>query len=219
MPKRKWYPEPLTDGFSNAVAFEAPEEKRRTPAEAERDSLIAEILADPAHVLIRDAITRAAGPDVDHRDPAFIRQAIAEGRALYADYESRGLLVATFASLRNSTRDNGQHAPVVYYMRMSGLVKIGTTTNIGKRMTQVGPQGVMALEPGGSAHEHERHNEFGHLHDHLEWFALAPDLMALISRLRADFEREMGRTTEAWIEPWLPRRKTKSRTHRDVVAI
>lgn len=58
-----------------------------------------------------------------------------------------------------------RHEPVVYYMRLGSLVKIGWSTNIRTRMDNLTGQGVMALEPGGSELEHRRHKQFADLHN------------------------------------------------------
>lgn len=101
------------------------------------------------------------------------------------------------------------HDPVVYYMRQGGLVKIGTTASIAQRMEQIQPQGVMALEFGDRTREAERHQQFGHLHDHTEWFRLADDLGAHIADLREQFQVVTGLTVESWLEERLPPRRRR----------
>lgn|GEM_PF-3708184 len=91
------------------------------------------------------------------------------------------------------------HEPVVYYMRMDRLVKIGWTINIRTRVESLGPQGVLAIEFGGRDQERIRHKQFMDHHSHLEWFWLRDALPAHIVELRETFEQETGHTTEAWL--------------------
>lgn len=95
------------------------------------------------------------------------------------------------------------HAPIVYYMRMSELVKIGTTINLRARYEAIHPQGVMAVEYGSFDLERARHKQFVDLHSHGEWFHLMPDLVAHIFAVREQFRGLGGETTDAWIEAQL----------------
>lgn len=91
------------------------------------------------------------------------------------------------------------HAPVVYYMRMDRLVKIGTSSDLRTRVAAVMAQGVMAVEWGDRELERERHNQFVDLHSHLEWFRLASPLVDHIADLRERFETDHGVTVEQWL--------------------
>lgn len=123
--------------------------------------------------------------------------------------ESAGGRVVSYRALRAASRQSGPgHPPVVYYMRQGDLVKIGTTTDIGSRSASIGAQGVMAIEPGDSAVEHRRHGEFAPERSHLEFFRLSAALAAHVVQVRARFEAETGLTTEAWLAPRLPRRRS-----------
>jgi hypothetical protein len=92
------------------------------------------------------------------------------------------------------------HEPIVYYMRMDRLVKIGWTINIRRRVGAIGPQGVVAIELGSRSVERQRHKQFVASHSHLEWFWLFEDLAAHIASLRQDIEDGMGMTTEQWLD-------------------
>lgn len=91
------------------------------------------------------------------------------------------------------------HEPIVYYMRMDRLCKIGWTTNLRSRVESIGPQGVIAIEYGGRSVERERHKTFMDDHSHYEWFWLRDALTAHIIQVRATFEERSGLDTESWI--------------------
>ena len=96
------------------------------------------------------------------------------------------------------------HPPLVYYMRMSDLVKIGTTGLIRARFDAIHPQGVMAVEWGGRELERQRHNQFVDLHSHGEWFRLEPELVDHVFALRESFRGEDGENIDQWLAPRLP---------------
>jgi HNH endonuclease len=52
------------------------------------------------------------------------------------------------------------HDPLVYYVRLNGLIKIGTTTQFRRRMHSLGAEEYLAVEPGTYALELKRHHEF-----------------------------------------------------------
>lgn len=71
------------------------------------------------------------------------------------------------------------HDPVVYYVQLGSLVKIGTSTNLRSRMQVVPHEKILAIEPGGLKVEQQRHREFAkHLVDgQREWFQAVPELL------------------------------------------
>jgi hypothetical protein len=92
-----------------------------------------------------------------------------------------------------------RHEPVVYYMRLGDLVKIGWSTNINWRARSLTVQGIMAIEPGGRELEQRRHNQFAAFHHHGEWFRLEPELGEWIIDRREAFEAFSGLTVERWL--------------------
>jgi hypothetical protein len=76
-----------------------------------------------------------------------------------------------------------RHPPIVYYMRLGALVKIGFTTNLTLRVAAIGAEEVLATEPGGREREHRRHRQFAALRVHGEWFHLAAPLTHHINAL------------------------------------
>lgn len=95
--------------------------------------------------------------------------------------------------------DHRRHRPVVYYMRLATLVKIGTSGNIRARLDAINPQGVMAVEWGDRRLEHARHQQFAAHHYHGEWFTFATEIGAHIATVRETFEATTGQTTERWL--------------------
>ena len=93
-----------------------------------------------------------------------------------------------------------KHDPVVYYMRMDRLVKIGWSNHLKLRVASIQPQGVLAIEPGGASLEERRHMDFAALRSHREWFWLAGPLLGHIATLRDQLEAREGIATEAWLE-------------------
>lgn len=76
--------------------------------------------------------------------------------------------------------------PVVYYVRIGELIKIGTTGNLKSRMASYPPtRELLATEPGGVGVESQRlcrfvqYREMGR-----EWFRPGPDLLAHIAGLQ-----------------------------------
>jgi hypothetical protein len=68
--------------------------------------------------------------------------------------------------------------PVVYYLMIDGLVKIGFASNIAKRLASYPPNSrLLGTEPGGRDLESTRHREFAeYLSAGREWFTPGPRL-------------------------------------------
>lgn len=71
---------------------------------------------------------------------------------------------------RDKQTDKERDVSVVYYMRIGERVKIGTTTNLKKRMASIGPEELLATEPGWYDLEKQRHAQFTHYRVKGEWF-------------------------------------------------
>jgi Meiotically up-regulated gene 113 len=82
----------------------------------------------------------------------------------------------------DSIQDVGE---VVYYMRIGDRVKIGTSTNLRRRLKAINPEELLAIEQGGVGVESERHKQFSELRTHGEWFKLEGRLVQHIEQLRA----------------------------------
>ncbi len=94
--------------------------------------------------------------------------------------------------LADERRDSIQRSYVVYYARIYGKIKIGTTgCRIEKRMAEIKADALLATEPGHYEIERHRHAQFDHLKIRLpnrrsELFEPGPDLLEHIDRLAAE---------------------------------
>ena len=82
----------------------------------------------------------------------------------------------------------GQPAPggsIVYYVRRGEVIKIGTTVHPQRRFTELMPDEILVVEPGGYREERQRHRQFAHLRGAGEYFRIAPELLDHVSRLLA----------------------------------
>jgi hypothetical protein len=75
----------------------------------------------------------------------------------------------------------------VYFARAdNGLVKIGTSAALRKRLTSIRAQApgavFLGIVPGDRVREAKLHAKFAHLRRHGEWFAPGDDLMSFIQR-------------------------------------
>ena len=87
-------------------------------------------------------------------------------------------------------------ASVVYYIRWSDRIKIGTTTSLPQRMKALYFDEIMAIEPGGTGLEAQRHQQFAEyrLDTYREWFNAAPGLVFFANTLRDKY----GSPMKAW---------------------
>ena len=75
---------------------------------------------------------------------------------------------------------------VVYYIRFDDRMKIGTSSNLRQRMSQLWHHELVALERGTRTREHARHVQFAEWRlGTSEWFLLSPELMEHVEALRA----------------------------------
>jgi hypothetical protein len=172
----------------------------RDPAAVELADLSAEISTSPAFRHIIDFLLKAKAFDLDVTDPAVIRKAVAAGEAAYAAATALEY-VALKVSFRSRISIYADHHPIVYYVRVGEMVKIGTTVNLARRMPEVGASGALAVEPGDANRESERHRQFAELRrPKTELFSLDHGLAGHIAEIRAKFAHEVGWSTEQWVE-------------------
>lgn len=79
---------------------------------------------------------------------------------------------------------NGQHEPIVYFIRNGDRVKIGTTRNLRTRVSTLSlrPEDVLLALPGDSAVEAKIHDQFRELRTSTtEWFKNGPELERFIA--------------------------------------
>lgn len=83
---------------------------------------------------------------------------------------------------RRKPRDR---SPVVYYIRFADRVKIGTTTDLQKRLTSIPHDEVLATEPGSYDLEKRRHAQLrrSRIYANREWFWLTDEIREHIAGL------------------------------------
>lgn len=104
-------------------------------------------------------------------------------RAIRAEVDAATAVLANIASLDPAIHVAGQ--AVVYYARLDGMVKIGTTKHLAQRMADLKAD-LLAYESGTYDLEAERHREYGIARSHLEFFHPAPELIQWIKLLRGE---------------------------------
>ncbi|MFC9606082.1 GIY-YIG nuclease family protein [Streptomyces niveus] len=136
---------------------------------------------DPALTEILQAFSSMAGQlgNLNEPDEDTVRMAIRLGRARYARIQE-GAEPARGTSVRESV--NGR----VYYARRGAMVKIGTTVHLYRRMYELRPEEVLAIDPGSYAREAELHRLFEALRvpGQREWFYAGKQLQEHIEKIR-----------------------------------
>jgi hypothetical protein len=159
---------------------------------------VAERYADsPYRLYLNQNFMLVSQLGLDTADPAVVEEVFRLAKLDYEEAAAAGTAVESepWISEPNSTL----HAPVVYYMRIGPVVKIGTSKRISTRLQAINPQGVMAVEFGGLALERIRHRQFVAQHVHGEWFDLAAPIAEHVVNVRAEFESASGMSTEEWL--------------------
>lgn len=101
--------------------------------------------------------------------------------AAIADRESRLDRQMARPTPRNHAVSGEQ---VVYYILFADRVKIGTTSNLRRRLTHLPHDKLLAVELGGYDIEAERHQQFHDLRITGEWFQYVDPLLGHITALR-----------------------------------
>ncbi|MEW2301998.1 hypothetical protein AB0958_18830 [Streptomyces sp. NPDC006655] len=132
---------------------------------------------------------------VDTSEPAFrhIARALKEMRdaGVTLDEAAVSIAVKIGRSRHNQTGWERRHtAPghqgIVYYIRRSDLIKIGTTADPFERFASLMPDEILAFEPGGPDEEAARHAQFAscRVNARREYFRPASRLMKHIDEVR-----------------------------------
>jgi hypothetical protein len=101
--------------------------------------------------------------------------------------------VALATPTRNRTASGPRGEGFVYFVQTGGLIKIGFTASVTRRMNELKPERQLALMPGTHRDEHRLHAAFAHLRHDGEWFRAEPDLLAYID----DVQRQQQDDGEA----------------------
>jgi hypothetical protein len=120
--------------------------------------------------------TNATPPEIEQRVTRLFQERWAEYMAIeYGTYEP-------------ADPEALERTGVVYFIKSRDLVKIGTTTDLLKRMAAFSVPHItlLATEPGYKRRERELHLQFADLRvNRREWFRLAPPLTDYIDTIRA----------------------------------
>lgn len=135
---------------------------------------------DPAFDSILQVLSDMAEANVDF-SPEIVEAAVKAGRSRHARQQPTPTLVP-------APRRELPDGPVVYYVRRGNLIKIGTTVRLHRRMNELMPDEILAVEPGGEALERARHEEFRDLAltSRGEYFFPSPTLIAHLERVRSE---------------------------------
>jgi hypothetical protein len=126
-------------------------------------------------IITREAAARAAVHDASEREKRRVR--------LAAIVESLGYTLTDTPAPADKPADApavrwtipaGKHAPLVYFIRNGNRMKIGTTTELKRRIRTLAlrPENVAFLVDGGQRRKHEYHKQFADLRvGNTEWFA------------------------------------------------
>jgi hypothetical protein len=110
-------------------------------------------------------------------------------KALIRGERLSDLAVESITRARTAKRLTRNRPGSIYYLLVGGLVKIGFTTDVYRRMMQYPPNSeLLALHPGTPALEKEMHQDFSrHLAEGREWFHPNAELDAHIQRVREKY--------------------------------
>lgn len=123
---------------------------------------------DPAWPSIATVLREMSAAGVE-LDESALSIAVTLGRHRWKQMPQPGEMVhLTLASTSGS---------IVYYIRRGHLIKIGTTIDPRQRFSDLLPDEILAVEPGGKPEETHRHAQFRHLKTRGEHFRQAPELM------------------------------------------
>lgn len=75
---------------------------------------------------------------------------------------------------------------VVYYIEFADRIKIGTTTNLTRRIEALPVEKLLTVELGDTTLERKRHRQFWTFRVRGEWFTKSPELLAHIETVKAD---------------------------------
>lgn len=104
-------------------------------------------------------------------------------REIRAHVDAAAATLASIAPIQPPT--DPARRSVVYYARVGTTIKIGTTTQLAKRMEQLRAD-LLAYESGSYDLEAQRHREYALANSHTEYFHPSPELIEWIKILRGE---------------------------------
>lgn len=175
-----------------------PTEEEAAPGAATEHELLVEAIKSSGGATGRIQFLLAMAQELgfDPDDPDIMH------RAILAGHRSVNRELATLTQYRE---ERLAREPLVYYMRMSQMVKIGFTTHLAARLEVIVPQEVVAVEFGAAKLEKARHRQFAGLRSHGEWFHLDAKLEQHIRYIRGQFEQQVGQPFGDWLASAAPR--------------
>ncbi len=118
---------------------------------------------------------------------AVVRHFMEDARQRF-EYQPGRIDVGDIQAINRASAEVGVRAKktppsVVYFLRCGERLKIGTTTDLQKRLKGLPPGDLLGTIPGGVDVEREMHHRFrGHLIQG-EWFMATPTVLTLLSQI------------------------------------
>ena len=112
-----------------------------------------------------------------------VAQVVRYWESIKAESAPAVLLAVTQSMVRSgeAAAERQERSSLVYFVRLRDLIKIGTTTNLTRRLRCLPYDELIKTIPGGPAIERQWHNRFVHLRHTREWFRAEPELLAAIA--------------------------------------
>lgn len=98
-------------------------------------------------------------------------------RDLYGNYEDR---------IERETQDRRERERVLYFIRFGDLVKIGITSNVARRLSELPHDEVLGVMRGTYKDEAQWHDRFAEHHHQGEWFRCTPYVRSRIEAALAE---------------------------------
>jgi hypothetical protein len=117
---------------------------------------------------------------------------------ILAEARRRGRRITDLRKLKIEIDDSNN---VVYFARTAGLVKIGTTNQLWRRLGQLGHPELLGVIPGGYDAERTHHRMFADEHVQGEIFVASPRILAYVDE-HCTLPDRPGRTPAGAIPSW-----------------
>lgn len=82
--------------------------------------------------------------------------------------------------------------PVIYAAEVKGLIKIGHSTKVRRRLIELQPERLLAFRPGSRSDELSLHRQLApHCARGREWYHPTPEVMAVVNEMRNELGLEL----------------------------